>query len=131
MICSSSVLAILQKRVKPFERGDLSRPFVFRVSSYDKYYAKIAAEFCREALKLMGCTVSLQKEAIIAKRWTLLSSPFAHKTARTQFERRLSVYSVKFTGIDKEGRIQAKWYLTKNAPPPVQISEFDDSRQLP
>lgn len=122
MICKSSVLRILNNKKEVFRKADLSGSHKLSVLSHDRYYAKIAAEFCREALKKMGCTVNLQRESTLAQRWTVLSSPFAHKTARTQFEKRTSRYRINIVGIDKEGITLAKWYFTLNAPPTVQIS---------
>ena len=121
MVLKQHVLELLSKRKLIFNKLDTNVSKIY-ISSYDKYFAKIAAEFCRDALKNMGCSVSIEKKPTQLQRWTVLSSPFAHKTARTQFEKRTIKYSVKFNGLNTEGFALAKWYFSTIAPPTVQIS---------
>lgn len=64
------------------------------------------------------------------ERWTVLSSPHVHKTARTQFERRthsrlLHVYNLHPDLIPK-----LIWYLRQHAPPDVKV-DFSSHHYIP
>lgn len=122
MVLKNDVLRVLGNQKFFFQKMHLKMPHKIQISSHDNYYAKIAAEFFRGALKRMGCTVTLERQSTFVRRWTVLSSPFAHKTARTQFEKRCIRYNIKYAGIDEEGSALAKWYFLLHAPPTVQIS---------
>ena len=60
MVLKQHVLELLGKRKLIFNKLDTNVSKIY-ISSYDKYFAKIAAEFCRDALKNMGCSVSIEK----------------------------------------------------------------------
>ena len=56
------------------------------------------------------------------ERWTVLSSPFVHKTARTQFERRTHCSAMEIDGIWRE-EVGAKfiWYIKSHAPNEIDL----------
>ena len=56
------------------------------------------------------------------ERWTVLSSPFVHKTARTQFERRTHCSGMEIDGIWRE-EVAAKfiWYIKTHTPNEVEL----------
>lgn len=56
------------------------------------------------------------------ERWTVLSSPFVHKTSRTQFERRTHERLVQCFNLHDELVGRLLWYVRMNAPPDVDIS---------
>lgn len=55
------------------------------------------------------------------QKWSVLSSPFAHKTAFTQFERRTHQRKVQVFGLHPELTKRLIWYLQQHAPPDIQI----------
>jgi small subunit ribosomal protein S10 len=56
------------------------------------------------------------------ERWTVLSSPFVHKTARTQFERRTHRRVLLLAGIhDRSVLERLTWYLGRHVPVDVQL----------
>lgn len=55
------------------------------------------------------------------KRWTVLSSPFVHKKARTQFERRIYPSTLEVYNLDKEKCKTLLWYIMRNSPPNIDI----------
>ena len=55
------------------------------------------------------------------QKWSVLSSPFAHKTAFTQFERRTHGRLLRASGGDAELGKRFIWYLGQNCPPDVQM----------
>lgn len=55
------------------------------------------------------------------QKWSVLSSPFAHKTAFTQFERRTHRRQVQVFGLHPELTKRLIWYLQQHAPPDIQI----------
>lgn len=54
-------------------------------------------------------------------RWTVLSSPHVHKTARTQFERRSHHRLVQVWNLHPELQPKLVWYLRQHAPPDVKV----------
>ena len=64
------------------------------------------------------------------QKWSVLSSPFAHKTAFTQFERRTHGRHLRASGGDAELSKRFIWYLEQNCPPDVQM-EFHMHDYIP
>jgi small subunit ribosomal protein S10 len=54
-------------------------------------------------------------------RWTVLSSPHVHKTARTQFERRTHARLLTVYNLDDALAPRLLWYLRQHAPPDVRV----------
>lgn len=56
------------------------------------------------------------------ENWTVLSSPFVHKTARTQFERRTHCSGMEIDGIWRE-EVASKfiWYLKRHVPNEIDL----------
>lgn len=93
-------------------------------SCVDKRLVSAFTSFSCEAAKLMGLTLSRGPATLEPKydRWTVLSSPFVHKTARTQFERREHCQVMKFEGIwAEEAAAKFIWYLKRHVPNEVEI----------
>lgn len=55
------------------------------------------------------------------KKWSVLSSPFVHKTAFTQLERRIHKRKLVLYGLSESIYSKIVWYFTKNAPLNVHI----------
>lgn len=55
------------------------------------------------------------------KKWTVLSSPFIHKKARSQFELRTYSRIVEIFGIGSTTAKFLSWYIVRNSPPEVRI----------
>lgn len=105
----------------------LNSPFALSVevrSCVNKRLVEAFTAFAQESAKKLGFTItsgpSVQPPEI--SRWTVLSSPFVHKTARTQFERREHATRLRFDGIWRE-EICAKfvWYLKRHVPNEVEL----------
>lgn len=56
------------------------------------------------------------------KRWTVLSSPFIHKKARTQLERRVYPKIFEIYNMDLNACKTLLWYISRNAPPSIDIT---------
>lgn len=102
-------------------------PFAVSVqvrSSVNKRLVEAFTAFTMEAAKKLGISVSSGPASLPPSifRWTVLSSPFVHKTARTQLERREHEKAVQFEGIWNE-EICAKflWYLKRHVPNEVEL----------
>lgn len=66
--------------------------------------------------------VSLRPVAGKLERWTLLSSPFVHKTARTQVERRTGAWELRVEGLNSEEvKERLIWYLRRMIPANLQL----------
>ncbi len=56
------------------------------------------------------------------EKWTVLSSPFVHKTARTQFERRTAEKGLQMEGIEtEECRERIIWWVKRIVPDDVEL----------
>ena len=55
-------------------------------------------------------------------RWTVLSSPFVHKVARTQFERRLQKRTVHVGQGPEMAKELLMWYVRRIAPTDIQLA---------
>lgn len=62
-----------------------------------------------------------QTPPVHIQKWSVLSSPFAHKTAFTQFERRTHRREVEIFGMHPEITKRFIWYLQQHAPPDIKI----------
>ena len=94
-------------------------------SSVDRRLVSGFSEFASKAVQAMGMTLAAGPSVFEPKieRWTVLSSPFVHKTARTQFERRVHRQSMRIEGIWSE-QICSKliWYLRRNSPNEIELN---------
>lgn len=59
--------------------------------------------------------------AVRFEKWTVLSSPHVHKTARTQFERRTHKRQLIVHDLHVELVPRMIWYLRQHAPPDVKV----------
>ena len=55
------------------------------------------------------------------RKWSILSSPFVHKVAFTQFERRCHRESFKCYNLNPQLYPKVVWYIQKNAPMDVRM----------
>ena len=56
------------------------------------------------------------------EKWTLLASPFTHKTARTQLERRTAALQLRVEGVwGAEGRERVIWWVKRVVPGDVEV----------
>lgn len=55
------------------------------------------------------------------KKWSVLSSPFVHKTAFTQLERRHYSCSLNVYNLSENLYSKIVWYVTHNSPPNVHF----------
>lgn len=81
-------------------------------------------EFVTGVVRAMGLRIASGPAALSPQmtRWTVLSSPFVHKTARTQFERRTHGRALEVEGINSRAlQERLVWYLKRNAPRDVQL----------
>lgn len=70
----------------------------------------------------LGCRVGgIAGEPLRKKRWSILSSPFVHKVAFTQFERRRHSRYFKCYGISPSLYSKIVWYIKANAPMDVNL----------
>ncbi len=94
-------------------------------SCVDKRLVAAFSEFATKTASEIGFGVTRGPSALqpTYDRWTVLSSPFVHKTARTQFERRTHGRAMKFEGIWTE-EVCSKfiWYLNRHVPNEVELS---------
>ena len=94
-------------------------------SSVDKRLVSAFCDFAVDSATQMGMELTRGPAALqpTYDRWTVLSSPFVHKTARTQFERRTHGRAMRVEGIWKE-EVVAKyiWYLNRHVPNEVELS---------
>ena len=105
-----------------------SSPFALDLeinSCVDKRLVAAFSGFVVETVKALGMEVSKGPAPLAPKitRWTVLSSPFVHKTARTQLERREHGNALRIDGVWGE-EIGAKlvWYLRKHVPNELELS---------
>ena len=57
------------------------------------------------------------------QKWTVLASPFVHKTARTQLERRRAGREMRVEGIEtEECRERLIWWIKRIVPADVELS---------
>ena len=93
-------------------------------SCVDKRLVSAFTCFAVSSANIMGLKLSRGPAPLEPKydRWTVLSSPFVHKTARTQFERREHCRVLKIEGIWRED-VAAKfvWYLKRHVPNEVTL----------
>lgn len=80
-------------------------------------------DFCVTVGRALGAHVPGPRSLPIQiKKWSVLSSPFAHKTAWTQFERRTHTKLVSIYGLpDVELQKRFIWYIERHAPPDVSF----------
>lgn len=94
-------------------------------SCVDKRLVAAFSDFATKTATEIGIEVTRGPSALqpTYDRWTVLSSPFVHKTARTQFERRTHGRAMKFEGIWNED-VCSKfiWYLNRHVPNEVELS---------
>lgn len=122
------------ENVSPIHRNDPISPITNAISPYavelsilscvDKRLVAAFTDFASESARLMGLTLARGPAPLrpTLDQWTVLSSPFVHKTARTQFERRWHGARVGVDGIWGEG-VGAKyiWYLKQHCPNEVEL----------
>lgn len=93
-------------------------------SCVDKRLVSSFTSFACKAAEFMGFTLSRGPAPLEPKydRWTVLSSPFVHKTARTQFERREHCHVVTFEGLwGEEAASKFVWYLKRHVPNEIEL----------
>lgn len=105
-----------------------SSPFAIELeikSCVDKRLVAAFTTFAAESATQMGFELTRGPAALqpAYERWTVLSSPFVHKTARTQFERRTHGRAMRIEGIWRE-EVGAKyiWYLNRHVPNEIELS---------
>lgn len=75
-----------------------------------------------EMLLAMGLQVKVRPVAGKLERWTVLSSPFVHKVARTQLERRTGAWELQVEGLHaEEVKERVIWYLRRIIPANLQL----------
>lgn len=94
-------------------------------SCVDKRLVAAFSDFAAASASEMGFELTRGPAALQPSydRWTVLSSPFVHKTARTQFERRTHGRAMRIEGIWGE-EVGAKyiWYLNRHVPNEIELS---------
>lgn len=81
-------------------------------------------QFTRRCAGALGLAVLAGPAALPTgfERWTVLASPFVHKTARTQFERRTHARALSLGGFADERMVErVAWYLQQHAPHDVAL----------
>lgn len=104
-----------------------SSPFAIDLkikSCVDKRLVSAFSDFTSQVAQRIGLNLIRGPGAFAPtyERWTVLSSPFVHKTARTQFERRTHCSGMEIDGIWRE-EVAAKfiWYLNRHAPNEIEL----------
>lgn len=81
-------------------------------------------DFTSQVAQKMGLTLTRGPGTFAPtyENWTILSSPFVHKTARTQLERRTHGSGMEIDGIWKE-EVAAKfiWYIKTHTPNEIEL----------
>ena len=77
-------------------------------------YSKVLVKMLEDYLKASVRNIKIEKTE--KNLWSILSSPFAHKTAFTQFERRCHSRSFQCYNIDQDVQRRLIWYIEHNAP---------------
>jgi ribosomal protein S10 len=91
------------------------------ISSFDRDYVNMTSDFASKVLRLLGLEPRINCCGTKIRKWTVLSSPFAHKTARTQFESRIYSKGISFSHPSTFNYDLFAWYLSQNAPPNTKI----------
>lgn len=91
--------------------------------SYSKQFIHMYASFIRKTIENTpkGRSLESKTTGYDLKRWTVLSSPFVHKKARTQFERRRYFRDIAIYDVSSEGCKRLAWYFWRNAPPGINM----------
>ena len=103
-------------------------------SCVDKRLVAAFTDFAATSASEMGFEIGRGPAALqpAYDSWTVLSSPFVHKTARTQFERRTHGRVMRIEGIWRE-EMGAKyiWYLNRHVPNEVELQiKFNERHNL-
>ena len=103
-------------------------------SCVDKRLVAASTDFAATSASEMGFEIGRGPAALqpAYDSWTVLSSPFVHKTARTQFERRTHGRVMRIEGIWRE-EMGAKyiWYLNRHVPNEVELQiKFNERHNL-
>lgn len=93
-------------------------------SCVNKRLVSSFADFTSQVAHKMGLTLTRGPGAFAPtyESWTVLSSPFVHKTARTQLERRTHSSGMEIDGIWRE-EVAAKfiWYIKTHTPNEIEL----------
>lgn len=93
------------------------------LDSTNKDLAGVFASFIK--MTVLNCR-GVAKESKVTgynlKRWTVLSSPFAHKKARTQFEKRTYQRIIDVATESHDLNKTLIWYFWRNAPPSINMN---------
>lgn len=92
------------------------------ISAFSKAYIGIYADFIKRTIHNSGgICLEHRLPKYELKRWTVLSSPFIHKKARSQFERRTYKRILNVYNINGDGCQKLVWYICRNSPPGIKI----------
>jgi ribosomal protein S10 len=118
--CISFILASGKKQ--PSQQKLVEADDFFLIQSFDKNFARFVSKFLLAVIKRIGGEGELRKLPFNLERWSVLSSPFAHKTAWSQFERREYVYKVSMRGISEHVANMIFKYTSYLLPPGIRIT---------
>lgn len=126
-IANTDITNIAGTDIANIVAGTDKSPFAVELnikSCVDKRLVSSFTDFVSQAAQLIGLKISRGPAPLkpTLDQWTVLSSPFVHKTARTQFERRNFGSAMKIDGIWRE-EVAAKfiWYLKQHVPNEVEL----------
>jgi ribosomal protein S10 len=114
-------LILSAKNVQPNITKNLNKGNFFLVHSFNNYYPLFFSNFILTVVKKIGGNGEVMKIPFNIKKWSVLSSPFAHKTAWTQFEKREYTYKISLGGISLPIEKILHRYFLHVSPPSVQI----------
>lgn len=93
------------------------------IRSVDREMVYIFSSFIKKTINNAGgLTVDGASSIYELKRWTVLSSPFVHKKARTQFEKRINPRSLQIFNMDHNLCKTILWYIYRNSPPNIDMT---------
>ena len=120
--CISSILSSKDKLASHSNRVGNDNFFLIR--SFDKHFPMFVSKFLLVIIKRIGGEGEVRKLPFKLEKWSVLSSPFAHKTAWSQFERREYTYKVSMRGISDPITNILFRYISHSLPPGVRIGYF-------
>ncbi len=95
---------------------------VIKLTSTVEKEGDLYAKFLAHAANLMGvkCEIS-EEEPWKVHRLTLLKSPFVHKKARTQIEKRSYFREISIQNLSRKNQERLIWYSKKHLPEGVEL----------